>query len=283
MLGAQHIGHLAQHPVALGMAVQVVDGLEFVDIAYRHRVALAGGGHLLQRLGERTPVMQAGQRIGPGHLGQVGVLLPQLLLVPLPLDQVVPELDRQPAQLDQVGRLPRQRFQRPQLFRLESARSMVHHAETAQRQALPVQQRRTGVEPDPRLALDEGVGAETRILQRIFHNHGPVGLEDRVGTEGLVTGGFLHADADPRLQPLPLRVHQAHHRHRHAADRRRDADEIVEGLVLRGVEDLRAGQGGQALGFIGGITGRLHGGFQINAGFHMGARAGKTNAAAAIP
>ena len=71
-------------------------------------------------------------------------------------------------------------------------------------------------------------------------------VQDRVGAERVVAGRLGHVEPHTRLEPLPLRVDEAHERDRHLADVRGQERHVVEDLLGRGVENLERLQRGQA-------------------------------------
>ena len=65
-------------------------------------------------------------------------------------------------------------------------------------------------------------------------------------------------DPHLRLEPLAVAVDQGDRRHRNAADAGRDADQIVEALLRRAVQDVEAVQRVQARFLVVGLRRRAH-------------------------
>ena len=113
--------------------------------------------------------------------------------------------------------------------------SMTH--ERAEDVAVGGAQGRGRVEPDVGTAGHVRVVGEARVRLRVRDLH-EVRLQDGVGAEGVVARGLRRGQADPGLEPLAVRVQQAHERDGRAADGGRDARQGVEVRFGRGVEDV---------------------------------------------
>ena len=264
---AQRRGDLHQHLVARRMAMGVVDRLEVVDVEQRQAGRSTRRRRLLQRRDQCAPVGQAGQRVQPGLFVEVGVgqfqriaELHQLFFVPGTLLQLQAQRAARPSQFQQRRHLPRQRLQRRLLLRFQRARFAIHDAEGADRQSVGIEQRRARVEADAGCAGDVRVVAEARVRARVRHHHGFVGLQDGVRAERGIARRLRILDAQPGLEPLAVGVDQRHRRHQHPADRGGDRDQVVEGGLRRGIQDVVTLQRAQALGFVVGLGGAQHGG-----------------------
>lgn len=148
-------------------------------------------------------------------------------------------------------------------MRVQHARLAVHDAEGADRQSVGVEHRRARVEADAGGAGDVGVVAEAVVRPRVGHHHGFVGLQDGVRAERGIARRLRSLDAQPGLEPLAVGVDQRHRRHRRPADRGSDRDQVVEGGLRRGIQDVVTLQRAQALGFVVGLGGSQHGGRRV--------------------
>ena len=83
----------------------------------------------------------------------------------------------------------------------------VNDAQGAERVALHVDQRCAGVESNAGIAGDERVVGEARVGLGVGDDH-QVGLQEGVGAEGDIAGGFAHVQPDDALEPLALFVHE---------------------------------------------------------------------------
>jgi hypothetical protein len=103
-------------------------------------------------------------------------------------------------------------------------------------------ERGAGIEPDVRVAGDERIVGEAFVLQGIGHDERLVSIEQRVGAERVVARRLADRQADSRLEPLPLAVHQTDERDGRLGDERRNLRDVVVGLLRVGVEDVVAVQ-----------------------------------------
>ena len=103
----QSIGDRFQYRVADGMAMQVVDVLEAIEInkAHRHQaLALIGFKQFLfKQFGHPAPIRQAGECVVIGGLFEMLLVFPLLLVQALSLDQVAHSLHQRFQFLGQSG------------------------------------------------------------------------------------------------------------------------------------------------------------------------------------
>jgi hypothetical protein len=143
--------------------------------------------------------------------------------------------------------------------RVELARQPVHHAQRAHRVAVRGHERRARVEADVLLG-HQRVLREARVRLRVVDHEEPL-VEDGVRAERDLARRLGHRHADAGLEPLPVRVDQAHEGDGRAADLGGQAGQAVE-LVLGGrVEDAVLAQRLEAIGLVvrelGGLVGDL--------------------------
>ena len=172
-------------------------------------------------------------------LGEIGAAAWQGLLGPAEVHQPAAELHFRhdlPAQ-DPQGRL---------LALVQLPGHTVDHAQRAKGVALGCDQRHARIKADVRISLHQRIVREAWILRGIRHEH-QVGLVQRMGAEGDLTGGLLLRQPDRRLEPLARFVDQADQGDRGLADVRRERGEIVEGRLTRGVQHLQGTQCREAL------------------------------------
>ena len=127
---------------------------------------------------------------------------------------------------------------------------VVDHAQRAERIPVAGDERRAGVEPDARILPHERVVAEPRVIHRIGDDE-QARLFDRVRAERHGPRRLADGQADARLEPLAVFVHQGDQGNRRAADLRRQQRQIVERLLGIRVQDAVPPQGSQAAGFVG--------------------------------
>ncbi len=139
-------------------------------------------------------------------------------------------------------------FQLPLLCGVERTGNGVDEAQAAQVVVAPQDQGGSGIEADVRWSQDERVGGEARVLQRVFHHH-DFGGPDGVVAEGILAAGFAHGQADLRLEPLPVRVHQTDERDGNAEKAAGQPRDAVELLGRRSVQQTGGPQGRQPLLF----------------------------------
>ena len=138
------------------------------------------------------------------------------------------------------------------------ARHPVDDAEGAQRVTLRRPERNPGIKADVGFAGDEQVVGEPRIGRGVLDDQGPVRREQRVGAEGLFAWRLAGFEAVAALEPLPVRIHEAHEGDGRVAGLAGLAREVVEGGFRRGIENLISTQGLQPGGFIGRENGGGH-------------------------
>ena len=134
----------------------------------------------------------------------------------------------------------------------------VDDAEGAQGEAIRGSERSTRVEADGRLAGDERVVGEARVLRRVEHDQ-HFGRVERVGAEGDLAVGLPHVQAVAGFEPLALGVHQTDEGNRRTQQGAGELGDAVEGGFGEGVEDVVALERGESRGFCCWIVLRLPG------------------------
>ncbi len=140
----------------------------------------------------------------------------------------------------------------------ELSRLAVDDAQRAQRVAFGRTQRRARIEADERVAHHERVVVEAHVFFRVAHLHDAL-AEDGVAAERGVAAGVRAAEADGRLEPLPLRVDERDERHRHVEEPGGETGEAVESCLRGRVEHREPPQRLEPLRFISGNRWGLHG------------------------
>jgi hypothetical protein len=161
-------------------------------------------------------------------------------------DRALPRLGRRrgmqgAALLELRHDLPREHPDCAFLHRGQRARLVIEHAERAERQAIVGLEQRAGVEADVRIARDERVAIEARILGGIGH-HQEIVFQQRVGAERRRQRRAVDAETDFSLEELLVATDQVHHRDRRLADRRDEFGDLVERRLARRAHDPVAGQ-----------------------------------------
>ncbi len=141
----------------------------------------------------------------------------------------------------------------PELLALlgrEGARLGIEHAQAAEADAGPHDERSTRVEPNAVSAGDERALAHAHVLQRILDDEHLVG-EDRVSAERRPTRRAVSVEAAPGLEPLALLIDEGDQGDRQAEHYLGIAADGVEVLLGRRTEDVERAHGLQALGLVG--------------------------------
>jgi len=266
---AQQRAQLGQHPVTGGMALEIIDVLEVVDVHQGHaglpRLAIGAAHRVLQGGGHRAPVRQAGQRVGAALFGQVGVLrqqhvvvLGQQALVIVALHHVALNIPREAAQLHYQHDLAGQRGQCLGLAGIQVLGLRIEHAQRAQWLTIPADQWRTGIEAHMRIAGDQWVVVETDVLLRILHHHDLSRFQDCVPAHRIVTRQLDRQGSVDRFEPLPFNIDQSDSGHAGATHGLGDDHQVIEGFFALRVQDVVAAQRFQALGLINRLVGLDH-------------------------
>jgi len=159
-----------------------------------------------------------------------------LCLGPIPRLERRTQLQQVPAQLQLRLNLSFQRLQGRLLPGGQLSRHPVDDAQGSEGVPVGRDEGSARVEPDVGRRDHERVVAEALVAQRIRDDE-ELTLHDGVGAEGDAAGGFPGRDAHPRLEPLPVGVDEADHRHRRPADLRRQQRQVVERLLRLGIEN----------------------------------------------
>ena len=160
------------------------------------------------------------------------------------LDRAGQAIDVDP-NLELLLGLPGERPKRLNLPFVELSRHLVHDRDRPDGMAVGRDQRNPGVEADTAACADERVVLEAVVLGGVGHDE-RLALLDRVRAEGHRARCLRDLDTDARLEPLARLVHQAHDRHRRAAEVGSESREIVEGFLGGSVQNLVALQRFQA-------------------------------------
>ena len=190
--------------------------------------------------------------LGPArlHPGQRRNRLERILDAVIDLAPQHVRLAQGAAQVELGHHLACQHLERLPLQRRQLAGLVVQHAQRPDRQTLGRDQRRAGIEPQVRVAQHQ------RVVRRARVGVGVADLEIAVGQDRMAADRFLDPrlpGAHPgfRLEELSVGVHQADHGHRHAADRRRQLDDVVEHLFALGVQNVVFRERGKPFGLAG--------------------------------
>ncbi len=178
------------------------------------------------------------------------VVVVELLLVPHAILQLQVQVLADPAQLQQVGHLARQRHERTQLLFIQRPGNGVHHAQRSDGMAFVAEQRCAGVEAQPIHAGDHGVVAKALVQGGVGNMQNMLRVQDRMGAERTFTRGLACLQALARLEPLALGIDQRDRGHGHVTDGRSDGHHVVERGLGLGVEDPVTAQRRQAGFFV---------------------------------
>lgn len=173
-----------------------------------------------------------------------------LLVDDLAQPELAPDLVRQ--------RLERERFQLGQAVR---ARRGIENAQRSQGKAVVRLQYFAGIKAQARSAGDQRIAVEARIFPCIGHHH-PFALQQREFADGVVERHLAHTQPDFGFEPLAPGVDQVHRNDRRIEKLPGQANDIVERLLRRGIENGVISKRGQSLLFCPGRTrnGVCHGG-----------------------
>src|SRR4051794_38800272 len=125
---------------------------------------------------------------------------------------------------------------------------VVEHAQGPERQSVSGPQHGSGVEAQIRLTRDQGIGAEAEIEGGVRDHEQPTML-DGLDADAHVERRLAHAQADLRLEPLPLLSHEADQRNRGRTDLGCDPGQVIKGGLGWAVEDVVAVEGCEAFRF----------------------------------
>jgi hypothetical protein len=152
--------------------------------------------------------------------------------------------------LEQIDDLRSDPPQGRELVRRVDARFDIHRAHRPDDGPVGRDHRCAGVGHQPRIADDERVVDEARVLRGVLDDEGLLWFEDRVGAERDVAIGLLQCEADRRLDPLPGRVDERDGGDRCRAGGRDLGRERLEASVARTSEDAIRREGPQARGLV---------------------------------
>ena len=168
------------------------------------------------------------------------------------------QFDEIAAQFQLHDHLVAQNPQRLDLLPRQLSRLPVHHAERPDGQAAGRgHQRHPCIETDVRTAGDQGVPGKPGVHRRIRHDE-QVCLREGVRGKGGIARSLRDVQPDPRLEPVAVRVHQAHQRHRGLADLGSQTGQVVEGFLGWRVEDVVSSQRLESIDFVGEWRGWFH-------------------------
>ncbi len=149
------------------------------------------------------------------------------------------------ALFEQSHDLPTEPYQCAALRFVKLSRLPVDDAESAEVVAVRRGQRRPGIEADVRVAGDQRVITKPRIPLCILDFEEALAF-DGIGAERQLSWGFADIEAEAALEPLAMVVDQRDQRDGGAADIGSQLGEIVEGRLVRRVENLVAQQRGES-------------------------------------
>ena len=229
---AQHIGEGLQRTVAFGMAVQIVDLLEVVEVEKQQRrrpvQARAGIQCMLGQLLETTAIGQQRQFVHACHLHRHQLLLGHL----------------------------REVTQQRALFVIEMARLGINQAQGAHFVTVRHGQWVPGVKANIRRTGNQRIVMEAQIFQRIGDQHQLV-LQNRMAAERDIAGRLADIQAHTGLEPLAIRVDQRDQGDRHVEQALGQARQTIEAL-FRGRVEVEAMQRVDTCSFIGRLSGHQH-------------------------
>ena len=153
------------------------------------------------------------------------------------------------AQLELVDDAARQHRERLARNRPQAARPRVDHAQRPHRLAARHHQRHAGIEAHARLAAHQRVVGEARVGGGVLDLEEAL-AQQRMRAEAHRARGRLQFGAHMRLEPLPVRIHQADHPHRHPGDACGETGDRVQRRLGRGVEHLQLLQPAAAARFV---------------------------------
>ncbi|MGB8204060.1 MAG: hypothetical protein WCE83_05245 [Candidatus Baltobacteraceae bacterium] len=120
------------------------------------------------------------------------------------------ELGDRPPLLDDRHRSLGHARQCVELLRRNRARHPVDDADGPERLPFLCHERDAGEKTDERRAGDQRIGRKTFVTLRVGNDEDSAGLRDRVSAERHVARHLLDIEPDAGLEPLPLRIDQAH-------------------------------------------------------------------------
>jgi hypothetical protein len=138
-----------------------------------------------------------------------------------------------------------------ELIVVEMARNLVDDAEGAKSVAVRAGDREAGIKADVRVAADQGVGREARVLMCVRDDE-DVGLLNRVVAESDAARALLEAEAGGGFVPLVGLIQQGHEPNGGATDGGGELDELAELGLVRGVQEIKSMERCEAVCFIDG-------------------------------
>ena len=112
--------------------------------------------------------------------------------------------------------------------------------------ALAAAQDRAGVKMQLLIASDKRIVSGSRVCLRVA-DFEVIVLQDGMGTDGLFHRRRVGPEADVRLEPLPVLVHERDQGDRHLANPGGQTHDIVEPLFRRRIQYLQLDQLPQAI------------------------------------
>ncbi len=114
------------------------------------------------------------------------------------------------------------------------------------------------------LTGDRGVVAKARIKQRVADLENFIGLQNRVGAEGVFHWRLAARHAKAGFEPLTVAVDHGNQCDRRVAKACRKCHDVVVGLLRQRVQDLQLAQRAEPSLLVDVLSGSLHG--------HLGSR-----------
>src|SRR3989304_4922771 len=127
---------------------------------------------------------------------------------------------------------------------------MVNDAERSERMTIGCHQGHTSIKPDCGVGGHKRVSCEPFISQRIRNNKN-IGLQDRMGAERNIPGGFRYRQTHLRLEPLPVCINEGYERNGGFAYMRSQSSKVVKCLFGSSIEDFILAKGFEPRRFIG--------------------------------
>ncbi len=137
------------------------------------------------------------------------------------------------------------------LLGLEDPWLAIDDAERAEAVPVGVGEGVPGVKANARLVGHQWIGGKAVVTGRVRHDE-CLGAQNRVCAECELTRGLGGVESNPRLEPLPVAVDQAHQSDGRLADPCSQLGEIVEVGLRRGVQHAIGAQGFEPSGLVGG-------------------------------
>src|SRR3990172_11660839 len=114
---------------------------------------------------------------------------------------------------------------------------MVNDAERSERMTIGCHEGRTSIKPDFGVGGHKRVCFKPFISQRIRNNKN-IRLQDHMGAERIIQGGFRYRQTHLRLEPLPISINEGYERNGDFTDMRSQSSKVVKCLFGSSIEVL---------------------------------------------